>query len=170
MSKQALKKTVIFRVVALILSFGLVLESVASDESERFSKIKVFAEQGYALEQAFLGSYYEDGIGVRQDYGKAVEWYRKSADQGNVEGQYQLGRMYYSGYAVRQDYKKSLYWFRKAADQNGSYAQYRLGLMSQYGVGIKQNKVVAKEWYGKSCDNGLQIGCDSYRDLNEQNY
>lgn len=170
MNKQALKKTIIFRVVALILSFGLVLESVASEESERFSKIKVFAEQGYALEQVYLGTYYEDGIGVRQDYGKAVEWYRKSADQGNVEGQYQLGRMYYYGYGVRQDYGKALYWYRKSADKNEPYAQFRLGLMSRYGIGVKQNKVTAKEWYGKSCDNGNQMGCDSYRELNEEGY
>lgn len=134
MAIQAFKKTVIFKVAALALSFGLMLESVASDESERFSNIKAFAEQGYALEQAYLGSYYEDGTGVRQDY------------------------------------EKALYWYRKSANQNNPISQFMLGLMYEYGKGVKQNRIVAKEWYGKSCDNGTQIGCDTYRELNEQGY
>ena len=170
MAIQAFKKTVIFKVAALVLSFGLMLESVASEESERFSNIKAFAEQGYALEQAYLGSYYEYGTGVRQDYEKALYWYRKSADQNNPEGQYQLGKSYYHGNGVRQDYEKALYWYRKSANQNNPISQFRLGLMYEYGNGVKQNRIVAKEWYGKSCDNGAQIGCDTYRELNEQGY
>ena len=170
MAIQTLEKTVISRIVALILLFGLVIEAVASEESERFAKIKVFAEQGYALEQAYLGSYYEDGTGVRQDYEKALYWYRKSAAQNNSEGQFQLGESYYHGNGVRQDYEKALYWYRKSAAQNNSISQFMLGFMYEFGNGVKKNRTVAKEWYGKSCDNGTQIGCNAYRELNEQGY
>ena len=27
-----------------------------------------------------------------------------------------------------------------------------------------------KEWVGKACDNGLQLGCDAYQELNQQGY
>ncbi len=167
---QAFKKTFMFGVAILSLSFGLVLESVASEESERFLKTKALAEKGDVLEQVYLGTYYEEGNGVRQDYEKALYWYRKSANQNNSEGQLQLGILYYDGNGVRQDYKKAIYWYQKSANQNNSISQFRLGLMYQYGSGVKQNMIVAKEWYGKSCDHGAQIGCDSYRELNEQGY
>lgn len=45
-----------------------------------------------------------------------------------------------------------------------------IGLMYDYGVGITQDEEVAKGWYGKSCDNGQQLGCDRYRELNEEGY
>ena len=40
------------------------------------------AEQGDARGQSALGFMYENGHGVEQDYGTAVEWYRKAAEQG----------------------------------------------------------------------------------------
>ena len=40
------------------------------------------AEQGNAKAQYNLGLRYENGQGVAQDYGKAVEWYTKAAEQG----------------------------------------------------------------------------------------
>ena len=36
------------------------------------------------------------------------------------------------------------------------------------GQGVRQNLRKAKEWFGKACDGGLQLGCDAYRELNEQ--
>lgn len=74
--------------------------------------------------------YYEFGLGVREDYQKAREWYEKSVAQGDSGGQCRFGRLYFNGHSVRQDYLQ------------------------------------AKEWYGKSCDNGLQLGCDGYKRLN----
>ena len=35
------------------------------------------------------------------------------------------------------------------------------------GEGVRQNYKIAKEWFGKACDNGLQQGCDAYRELNQ---
>ena len=32
-----------------------------------------------------LGTFYEKGQGVAQDYAKAREWYEKAADKGDVE-------------------------------------------------------------------------------------
>lgn len=42
--------------------------------------------------------------------------------------------------------------------------------MYNYGKGVKQNYYKAKELYGKACDNGLQIWCDSYKELNMKGY
>ena len=69
---------------------------------------------------------YHEGYGVRQDYDKAVELYRKAAEQGHEAGQLALGFMYHKGYGVRQDYDKAVEWYRKAARQGNTTAQKNL--------------------------------------------
>ena len=49
------------------------------------------AERGSAIAQNFLGLYYEKGLGVPQDYAKAIKWYRKAAEQGEPRSQHNLG-------------------------------------------------------------------------------
>ena len=78
------------------------------------------AEQGNADAQFCLGGMYDDGRGVPQDYGKAVEWYTKSAGQGYARAQNNLGGMYDYGRGVPQDYGKALEWYTKSAEQ-GSF-------------------------------------------------
>ena len=91
------------------------------------------------------------------------------ARQGDVHAQWRLGQMYYNGEGVRQDYAKAFEWYQKAAAHENSgvaYAQYNLGVMYYNGEGVRQDYAQAKEWVGKACDNGLQIGCDKYIELN----
>ena len=52
------------------------------------------AASGDAAAQCGLGLLYDNGIGVPQDYAKAVYWYRKAAEQGFALAQYNLGRLY----------------------------------------------------------------------------
>ena len=78
--------------------------------------------------------------------------------------------MYDQGKGVRQDYVQAMHWYRKAAEQGDVEAQNNLGVMYAFGKGVRKNLVIAKEWFGKACDNGLQLGCDVYRELNQQGY
>ena len=64
------------------------------------------------------------------------------------------------------DFKKTL----QAAEQGFAAAQYNLGVMYDNGQGVRQNYKIAKEWFSKACDNGIQLGCDAYRKLNQQGY
>lgn len=45
-----------------------------------------------------------------------------------------------------------------------------IGYMYNEGLGVRQNKSTAKEYFGKACDNGLQQGCEAYKELNEQGH
>lgn len=130
--------------------------------------LRSYADVGNAIAQYNLGVRYAFGKGIRQDHKKAFEWYQKSANQGVSQAQYNLGVMYDQGLSVRQDHKKASEWYQKSANQQNSKAQYNLGVAYSMGEGVRQNKATAKEWFGKSCDNGLQLGCDEYRKLNEK--
>jgi TPR repeat protein len=72
---------------------------------------------------------YDKGLGVRQDYKKAVEWHQKAADQNDASAQFDLGVMYKYGKGVRQSNRQAKEWFGKACDngsQNGCNAYRKL--------------------------------------------
>lgn len=141
-------------------------KAVDQDYTEAAKWYKKAAEQDYVEAQSRLGGMYFEGRGVRRDYIEAAKWYRKAADQGDDSAQYYLGAIYDSGEGVGQDYIEAAKWYKKAADQDNSRAQFFLGAIYQYGKGVRQDYAEAKEWFGKSCDNGLQVGCDMYKELN----
>ncbi len=98
----------------------------------------------------------------------AKELFLKAANQGDSKAQFNLGSMYLFGEGLRQDYSMAKKWYLKAANQGNSKAQFNLGRMYYNGWGGRQDYSVAKELFGKSCDNGLQKGCDGYKDLNSK--
>ena len=50
---------------------------------------------------------YYAGLGIPQDYGKAVQWYQKAAEQGHPLAQFGLGAMYAGGQGVPKDRAKA---------------------------------------------------------------
>lgn len=119
---------------------------------------------------SILGTMFTNGKGVAQSYPKAFYWYSKAAHQGYAGAQFVLGGLYLQGQGVTQDYYAAIEWLTKAAKQEYAMAYYILGLMHEAGLGTRQNYKQAKELYGQACDRGVQDGCDSYRQLNEQGF
>ena len=98
-----------------LLALGL-NQAVWADDASDFRETLQLAEQGVAEAQNNLGSMYDNGYGVRQDYAEAFRWYRKAAEQGYAKAQFNLGVMYYNGYGVRRNFHLSKEWFGKACD------------------------------------------------------
>lgn len=153
----------------ILLVLVLLCTSVMA-KGEDLSQVIRLANQGDAIAQNSLGVMYAQGKGVRQDYQKAVEWYTKAANQGDAIAQFNLGLMYSEGQGVRQDYQKAFEWYTKAANQGFAIAQYNLGWMYYNGQGVRQDYRKAKERFGLSCDNGHQLGCDAYKNLNQRGF
>lgn len=110
------------------------------------------AEQGNADFQSSLGLMYEEGNGVPQDLGKAVEWYRKAADQGHADAQFLLGDMYLNGRGVSRDAQIAAAWFRKSAEQGNADSQRNLGIMHGKGLGVSQDGREALCWLRKAAE------------------
>ncbi|MDH5513204.1 MAG: sel1 repeat family protein [Gammaproteobacteria bacterium] len=105
------------------------------------------AEQGNAKAQAFLGTMYDEGVDVAQDYGEAVRWYRKAAEQGHASAQHSLGVMFDEGKGVPRDDARAFKWYRQAAEQGNARAQHNLGVMYLEGKGVPQDFVAAHMWF-----------------------
>ena len=58
-----------------------------SSSSISFKELKTRAEKGDADAQYALGSCYDSGRGVPQDYTEAVKWFHKAAEQGEAQAQ-----------------------------------------------------------------------------------
>lgn len=58
------------------------------------------AQQGNAEAQGELGHNYKYGIGVKQDFKKAIYWIKKGADGGNPVAQWRMGELYFNGLAL----------------------------------------------------------------------
>jgi hypothetical protein len=112
------------------------------------------AKNGDAKAINNLGSQYQMGFGVPQDYGKAREWYEKAAEKGNADAMNNLGLLYQNGWGVPQDYGKAREWYEKAADKGHALAMNNLGWLYQNGWGVPQDYGKAREWYEKAADNG----------------
>ena len=110
--------------------------------------------------------YYNGEGDVKQDYAKALGWFRKAADRGNAKAQNVIGGMYYSGKGVTQDYQKAMKWFRKAADQGYAESQHNVGAMYQNGQGVTKDSAEAIRWLRKAADQGYQNSKDVLEKLN----
>jgi TPR repeat protein len=161
--KHFLKKTVICRFLScLLVSLLISANSFADAYSAGIVAIKrghfetamraflPLAESGKAEAQNNVGHFYEQGLGVNQDYEQAISWYTKAGEQGLGAAQHNAGMLYYNGTGVDQDYSQAFTWFEKAAQQDVTEAQYMLGLMYHQGTEREEDYDRAREWFLKS--------------------
>lgn len=124
------------------------------DEPEEIRELKRKANLGDAIAQNNLGTHYSDGKGVKQDYEKALYWYRKAAEQGESMAQYHIGLAYDYGNGVPVDYKIAAEWKEKAANAGNADAQRAIGYCYENGKGVQKDVIKAVYWYKKGAEQG----------------
>ncbi|MCQ2380638.1 MAG: hypothetical protein MJ025_06945 [Victivallaceae bacterium] len=126
--------------------------------------------------QDCLGVCYALGLGVEQDYSKAVQMFRKLADHRKFGkgAQCNLGFCYKNGMGVKRDYRLAAIWYGKAADRSfdetlkedggDPMAQYQLGLCYEYGLGVPRDGAKAFYWYDRAAKT--RVSGETFFDLN----
>jgi hypothetical protein len=107
--------------------------------------------------QSWIGVFYENALGVTQDFKEAMTWYRRAADQGFAEAQGRLGNLYLQGEGVPKDVGQALIWIRKSADQGFAPSQLVLGIMYFHGEGTPQDYAQALSWLRKAADQNNSV-------------
>lgn len=88
------------------------------DEKEAFRWLKKAAGNGCKEAYSYLGHFYMKGIGVTQNLGKALEYFRKSGNDAGIN--YCLGLCYELGEnGMEQDYVKAVDCYVKGGDYGG---------------------------------------------------
>ena len=91
------------------------------DYNTAFVQWEALAERGEPNSEAGLAFLYFKGLGVRQSYAVAADWYRKAAEQNQPEAQLFLGSLYFHGNGVGRDYVQAYKWC-DLAQTNGAMA------------------------------------------------
>ena len=102
----------------------------------RFRRCEVIAATAYLT-----------GDLIKQDYGKAVEWYSKAAELGDGAAAEKLAYMYDRGLGVSVDKAQSLKWLQRAANLLYAPAAYELGLAYESNNGVSVDLAKAKKLY-----------------------
>lgn len=90
------------RIFVLTISL-LTLVGIAKGQTKSFDSLLEKAVLGDVIAQNEVGIAYSEGVGVRPNQRKAVEWFRKSAENGYPIGICNLGMHYGLGWGVRRN-------------------------------------------------------------------
>ena len=140
--------------------FPLNVRKAKKMAGEVIEQIKQLSNEGDEKAAYILGSAYEEGLFLGQNYKKAAECYRKAAEAGEICAMTELGLLYENGTGVTRDYKKAIEWYRKAAEAGDTSGMVQLGIMYQDGIGISKDYEKALELYLKAADAGYGLAVD----------
>jgi anti-anti-sigma factor len=122
--------------------------------ADQWDRCREAAQHGDPAAQYHLGTCFENGTGVGQDFSEALAWYRRAAEQGHAQAQHALATAYAFGMHVPQDYDEAIKWYRRAAEQGWADAQYAMGMNCTYGIGVAEDAFEAETWYRKAARQG----------------
>lgn len=152
---------------------------VKGNREKAFKLFERAAKQGHAEAQYRVGMCYAEGKGVEEDWGKALECFKKIEDQidalnidrnrktfvenviyaekGYPVAQYHVGKCYAEGKGIKKNLRKAFEWYKKAAKLELLEAQYQVGTCYLEGKGVKSNWEKAIEFFTHIQDNLDQI-------------
>ena len=119
-------------------------------------EFRPLAERGNVLAQYKLGLMYNNGEGVKQDFGEAVRWFHRAASLGYAPAQRGLGIKFEKGQGVLRNYGEAVRWYRFGADQGDAASQYRLGRMYALGRGLRRDFTEAFAWFNLAADQKIE--------------
>ena len=121
---------------------------------EELKQLHGEAESGDLEAMHELALRLSDGMGLPQDWHKAVEWLNLAARRHHPDSQHELGNFYAFGLGVPQSHVEATRWYEKAANAGHADSQYMLGMYFQYALGEISDLERAKIWYARAADQG----------------
>jgi len=133
-----------FALTVLSLAYSTGEWGIPKDELKAARLLAKAADLGDIPALSALGYAYQNGLGVTQDFTKALTLYRAAAKRGGLDA---MIVMYYSGIGVKKDMPTAVYWYKTAADAGFHPGMNLLASMYETGQGTDQNLDEAKRLY-----------------------
>jgi len=128
---------------------------VAEEPETAFGHAERAARQGYGPSFVLIGSMYERGLGVPQDFAQAVQWYGRGEQAGSPAAMRAMGALYESGSGVAQDYAQARRRYESASERGDGEASRRLAQMLERGLGGHADLARARALYQRAVDQGF---------------
>jgi TPR repeat protein len=121
---------------------------------EYLRRLQAEAQAGDPAKQAELAVAYEFGMGVPQDFSRAVYWLKQAANHGSLQAQTDLGSLYMSGLGISPNPKEGFKWHQRAASEGYIPGIYNLGIAYLQGQGTTQNLQEAARLFVRAAQAG----------------
>jgi len=126
------------------------------DYFKSYKLLKYLADGGYAPAYSYLGTSYQEGLGVAKDEDLMVEYYEKAIDNGETDVAYNLADYYYD----KHNYEKALELYTLGSGSDNAFRSdcyYMIGLMNEKGRGVPVNLTKAIQCYKKSVEYSTEL-------------
>lgn len=120
------------------------------DYPEALVALSVCAAQEFSPSQYWMGVLYYDGIGVKRNIERAVDYFRKSACQGHAPAWHFLGVLFYRGGPLKQDREKAYKCFLNSAVKQG------YGLLKLHDLFHAEKVLAVRKRLGELIEKGQQ--------------
>jgi TPR repeat protein len=119
------------------------------DLRQAFALFMQAAKLGDVSCQLDLGYFFDQGLSVKKDKKKALEWYRRAYRQGDAGAANNIATVYRD----LGDTRKMLWWFRRAAAMGDLDVLLDLGKRYEKGLAVSRNPAKAKIFYRRVLAN-----------------
>jgi TPR repeat protein len=130
---------------------GFAYEHIVSEPNyvEAFNWYAMAAEGSHMEAIYHLGLLYEKGLGISQDYQKAIQLYNDAGHLGSDKALHQLGVAYCDGNGVNFDPSKAIEYYTLSANLGNPEYQCLLGRLYEEGQLVQKEPQEALKWYTK---------------------
>ena len=117
---------------------------------------KKAADNGHGEAAFYLGNLYASGsIDLKQDYKRALDWYRKADSLGNVDALNNLGYLHDEGLGTPRDQKRAGEFYTRGAEAGSAGAQMNLSAYYFEGLGeLNEDLGKALHWAQQADNQG----------------
>jgi len=137
----------------------LALAYLNADNAEKaYAVFLPLARQGDPSANFWVGKMLLEGIGVKQDKSKGVDYLLRAADSDMPMAAYYLGRCSAIGDGMPSDQEQAVNWYRQAAHGGNHYGQYYLARALAEGCGTQTNMHQALHWFERAAIKGHRVG------------
>jgi uncharacterized protein len=112
------------------------------------------AQAGDVHAMTMLGELYANGLGVKRDYAKAAEWYKRGSDGGDREAMLALAMMRLGGFGGNTDKQEAVKLLASASKLGEPKAAYNLALLYLDGQTLPQDLKRCAELMRQAADAG----------------
>lgn len=102
-----------------------------------------------------LGLLYDTGHGERQDFAKALAWYRRAAEAGNARAMFNVGAMYDNGRGTAVNRSEAVRWYAMSAARGEGRAAYAVATIYRDGDGVPRNTTAAIKFFKIAAAAGI---------------
>jgi hypothetical protein len=144
------------------LLYGCVLHAAQRyNEAARYYALADNA--GYALAAYYLGTLYDAGTGVKQDFSKASDLYFRAGNAGFADAFADGGMLYMR--EQQPDYAEAKRWFESAAQGGSNQGLIDLGWLYENGYGVQKDPLKGGSFYNEAAQHGDTEGMLRLGDL-----